>query len=59
MANQKVRNLLPAKEFVALAKDCTDLMATRRAVTGQRTGFGEAYRQKVCYYPELFHGGVV
>lgn len=59
-AKQKVRNLLLAREFVALAENCSDLKDyNRRAVAAHRERFGAICHQNVCYYPEFFDGGAI
>lgn len=58
-AQQKVRNVLLTKEFLALARSCDDFDHYRkRAMAAHRERFGAACHQNVCYYPEFFYGGL-
>jgi len=55
---QKVRNVLLTKEFIALAQQHGDgADYHRRAVAAHRARFRTACHQNVCYYPEFFDGG--
>lgn len=58
-AQQKVRNVQLAREFLTLAASCADFnQYKRRAMAAHRERFGAGCHQNVCYYPEFFDGGL-
>lgn len=59
-AAQKIKNILLTKDFISLAKTCSDDASYRtQAMAAHRARFGAACHQNVCYYPEFFYGGEI